>query len=70
MKQDRYLTSPCMGICKLFEDTNICQGCFRTLQEITDWSELSETGKLEVLNRIEQRKQFYLEYYNEASQPK
>ena len=67
MKQDRYLTSPCLGICKLFDDTNICQGCFRTIQEIDGWEERDEHEKLEILSRIEQRKTFYLEYQNEKS---
>lgn len=54
-----------MGICELFDDSNICQGCFRTIQEITNWVNSSENEKLDILDRIEKRKQFYLEFCND-----
>jgi predicted Fe-S protein YdhL (DUF1289 family) len=64
MKEDRFLVSPCIKVCRLIEGSNVCSGCFRTIQEITDWQDYKDREKLEVLNRIERRKESYLEYYN------
>ncbi len=29
--------SPCIGVCAIDDATDLCQGCFRTLDEIQDW---------------------------------
>jgi len=45
------IPSPCNKICKL-DSNNICIGCKRTINEITQWSMFSDEGKLTVLERI------------------
>ena len=47
--------SPCISICNLDYDL-ICVGCFRHIDEINDWREMSEDEKLKVLERTEERK--------------
>jgi predicted Fe-S protein YdhL (DUF1289 family) len=37
-------------------ENSYCRGCYRTLTEIADWSELSNTEKLEVCSQLESRK--------------
>ncbi|MEE4376959.1 MAG: DUF1289 domain-containing protein [Candidatus Competibacteraceae bacterium] len=47
--------SPCINICKLNDSTGLCEGCFRTLDEIAAWSGYSTTEKQQVLAQLEQR---------------
>ncbi len=35
--------------------TQLCEGCFRTLDEIADWSRMADEGKREVWRRIGER---------------
>jgi uncharacterized protein len=51
--------SPCIGLCLMDHETGLCQGCFRTLEEIAGWSSASEQQKSAVIDanrlRREQR---------------
>jgi predicted Fe-S protein YdhL (DUF1289 family) len=47
--------SPCISVCRMSEASGLCEGCFRTLDEIARWSGMSEADKREVWNRIEVR---------------
>ena len=40
--------SPCISVCAV-DERDICMGCFRSVREITDWSEYSEDEKREVV---------------------
>ena len=46
--------SPCISICTL-DEQDICQGCFRSAVEITDWLMASAPEKREILERALQR---------------
>lgn len=46
--------SPCISVCVLNAE-DICEGCYRSAREITDWSVLSNEGKREVLQRARRR---------------
>lgn len=47
--------SPCISVCKMDPDTQLCEGCFRTLDEIADWSRMADEGKREVWRMIGER---------------
>ena len=47
--------SPCISVC-LLDDSDICVGCFRTADEITDWFMADAQGKRDILARAEQRR--------------
>jgi uncharacterized protein len=47
--------SPCVSICRMNPDTQWCEGCFRTLDEIAAWSRMEDDGKREVWRVIGQR---------------
>ena len=47
--------SPCVSICALSED-DICQGCFRSADEITDWFMASDEEKRQILERSARRR--------------
>ncbi|MEM7764552.1 MAG: DUF1289 domain-containing protein [Pseudomonadota bacterium] len=46
--------SPCISVCTLDEDS-VCMGCFRTLDEIIDWTMLSDAEKTDVLRKVDER---------------
>jgi len=43
--------SPCISVCVL-DENDICDGCYRSAQEITDWIELSIPQKKAVTPQI------------------
>ena len=47
--------SPCISVCKMDPVTQMCEGCFRTLDEIADWSRMHDEGKREVWRLIGER---------------
>ena len=47
--------SPCVSICRMDTATGLCEGCFRTLDEIASWSALDEEDKRAVWKRIGER---------------
>ena len=46
--------SPCISICVL-DDDDICQWCYRTAEEITDWFMSSDDEKRAILVRAQER---------------
>ena len=47
--------SPCVGICKLDEDTGLCLGCARSGEEIAAWSGLDETARDTIWQKLPER---------------
>ena len=47
--------SPCISVCML-DERDICTGCFRSAEEITDWFMASTEQKREILTRCHQRR--------------
>ena len=47
--------SPCISVCYLNEQ-EICQGCFRSASEITDWLMVGAQKNREILARAEERR--------------
>jgi hypothetical protein len=48
--------SPCISVCVL-DDDDICMGCYRSANEITDWFMASDDEKREVLRKARERMQ-------------
>ncbi len=46
--------SPCVSICVL-DEQDICQGCYRSAEEITDWFMASADDKRAMLARAKER---------------
>jgi len=51
------ITSPCQGICKIDEPTQLCIGCSRNIDEITRWRGMDDEQKLAVLMACVERQQ-------------
>ncbi len=52
---DAALPSPCISVCRMDAASGLCEGCLRTLDEITAWAMLDNRGKRAVWALIEQR---------------
>jgi len=48
--------SPCNNVCRMNPDTSLCEGCFRTLNEIAAWSAMSNAEKRAVLAQLPARR--------------
>lgn len=46
-------TSPCISVCRLAPETQICVGCGRTIAEIAAWPRLSEDERAAIVRRLE-----------------
>ena len=49
------MISPCINVCKITPDTQVCIGCFRTLQEIAEWSRLTDTERYDIMKRLKEK---------------
>jgi uncharacterized protein len=47
--------SPCVSICRMNPQTDLCEGCLRTLDEIAAWGRMDDASKREVWGAIGQR---------------
>jgi predicted Fe-S protein YdhL (DUF1289 family) len=50
------IPSPCVGICRLEEDTGLCAGCLRTTDEIAAWPAADAAARLSILKRLRERR--------------
>jgi len=51
---DRALRSPCINVCVLNE-ADVCEGCFRTANEIQCWSGMDADERKQTLERTWER---------------
>lgn len=49
------IQSPCIGVCAMDEVTGLCQGCYRTMDEIQAWWDLDSTQKQAIINITTER---------------
>ena len=45
--------SPCTGNCHLNNTTNICEGCGRSINEIVEWTRMTDEEKQQVMDKHE-----------------
>ena len=48
--------SPCISVCAL-DENDICMGCYRSADEITDWFMASDDKKREILRKCQERRE-------------
>lgn len=48
--------SPCIQVCRMDPRTSLCEGCYRTIDEIAGWSALSGEEKRAVWNELARRR--------------
>ena len=49
--------SPCVDICRMDPSRDVCAGCWRTLDEIARWSEMTEAEQVAVLAAVARRRE-------------
>jgi predicted Fe-S protein YdhL (DUF1289 family) len=50
MKQSK-VESPCISICRY--ENEICVGCGRTVEEVTEWYNFTDKQKQKIIDRLE-----------------
>lgn len=51
--------SPCISICRMHPQTGLCEGCFRTIDEIAQWSTATDEMKRQVWAQIRRRQEAF-----------
>ena len=54
-KYTHAVPSPCMSVCQMDDETQLCQGCLRTLDEIGRWGNADDAVRLGIWQAIEAR---------------
>ncbi|MEO8531660.1 MAG: DUF1289 domain-containing protein [Deltaproteobacteria bacterium] len=49
------IDSPCVKICVVHPDARICIGCFRTLDEISQWSKMTPEARRALMDDLPER---------------
>ena len=49
------IKSPCINICKL-DANKICTGCYRTIDEIANWTKCTDHTKAQIIKESEKKK--------------
>ena len=52
---DECVPSPCISVCRMDAASGLCEGCFRTIDEIVAWGGQDEQDKRGVWRLITQR---------------
>jgi len=47
------MKTPCIGVCSTGLGDDVCRGCGRTLDEIRDWSRMSDADRDEIMRRVD-----------------
>jgi uncharacterized protein len=50
-----HVPSPCINVCSMDERTGLCAGCYRTLEEIAQWSAYTPEQQRAVRERLRRR---------------
>ncbi|MGH1355966.1 MAG: DUF1289 domain-containing protein [Thalassovita sp.] len=49
------IQSPCINICVMHSEARLCTGCFRSIEEITGWSRMSDDQRRAVMAELPSR---------------
>lgn len=55
------VASPCTSVCRMDDATGLCEGCLRSIDEITVWSLLDDTEKRALLQTLAARRVLWLQ---------
>ena len=50
------MPSPCISICQMDPQADVCLGCYRTRQEIASWSRMSVEAQRDLLAVLNERR--------------
>ncbi|MEO1282157.1 MAG: DUF1289 domain-containing protein [Pseudomonadota bacterium] len=49
------METPCIGTCKIDPQSRLCLGCFRSIDEITAWTSMSDLHRARVIAQLPER---------------
>jgi uncharacterized protein len=49
------ISSPCIGVCTISDSSGLCQGCYRTIDEIREWWNMNDVERAKVSSLLDQR---------------
>ena len=49
------IESPCVQICVIHPEARICTGCFRSIEEITKWSKMTNETRASIMEELPTR---------------
>jgi uncharacterized protein len=50
------MESPCINVCVIDKGAGLCEGCGRSIKEITAWSRLAPADRRRIMDGLEERK--------------
>jgi predicted Fe-S protein YdhL (DUF1289 family) len=56
------IVSPCIGVCAMNDATGLCEGCYRSIEEIRDWWDMAPEERNSVMDKLEQRQNELLSF--------
>jgi uncharacterized protein len=49
------IVSPCIGVCAINVNNGFCHGCYRTVEEIREWWNMTDEEREKVMGTLDQR---------------
>jgi|TARA_B110000261_G_C12873145_1_gene273220 predicted Fe-S protein YdhL (DUF1289 family) len=49
------IKSPCKSVCELDPNTNLCSGCGRTKDEITNWIHYNDEEREKIIKKVDKK---------------
>ena len=49
------IKSPCINVCTIDKQSNLCFGCARTMAEIREWPRMTEAERDAIMAQIDER---------------
>jgi predicted Fe-S protein YdhL (DUF1289 family) len=63
VRRQSSIMSPCTAVCTIIPGTELCAGCYRSVDEIRDWLYYDDPAKRQVIQRLDARR---LEWQGQA----
>ncbi len=55
MTAPRPIASPCVRVCRISPETQVCEGCGRRLKEIAGWARMAEAERTAIMADLPRR---------------
>lgn len=59
---EQEVQSPCIGVCSIDEASGYCAGCYRTVDEIKGWWDMSVQAQSALVTELEQRQAQFVSF--------
>jgi predicted Fe-S protein YdhL (DUF1289 family) len=50
------METPCVSICVMSQETGLCEGCARTIEEIVSWSRMTAAERRRIMAELPGRR--------------